>query len=154
MLLPLSSFLYYESTVWILCSKPSSFCDNEPSLHPQEGILIKLIFSTICAFLNNHIDVLFARIISTKYVTIDNNVIYLILQDLAGSDKDLFALAMPYSHTEWIFICFSWSAICFSWSVLPAGDALLVFLKPFYKSCCTLYYLSAFPLSFREITIT
>ena len=54
-------FLYNESMVWILCSKPSNFCDNEPFLYPDNliGVLQKLIFLRGGLFVNHHSDVIF-----------------------------------------------------------------------------------------------
>ena len=64
-------FFYYESMVWILCLKSSSFCGNKPSLYPRNiaGILIELIFFGGGIFLNNHNNVVFAWVFFMIYIT-------------------------------------------------------------------------------------
>ena len=79
--------LHYESTMRILCPKPSSFCVKKSSLYPCNivRILIKLIFYRGCVFLNNYDNVTFTLIICTRHMTINSKVIYLILASLQQS---------------------------------------------------------------------
>ena len=89
--------------MWILCSKPSSFCGNEPSLYPRDivGILIKLIFFEGSVLDNNHNDVIFTLEHLHEGHDVDNKAIYLNLDIfVAGLDKHLVVLAMPRFHSE------------------------------------------------------
>ena len=68
--------LYYESMMWILCLKPSSFCANKPLLYSCNvlGILIRLIFLGGGIFLNDYNNVVFTWILCARNMTIDNKV--------------------------------------------------------------------------------
>ena len=73
--------LYYEHLVWISCFKATSFFGNKPALYScnTAGIFIEPIFFSCSVFLNNHNDVIFTLTICTRYMTIDNKIMYLIL---------------------------------------------------------------------------
>ena len=54
----------------MMCSKPSSFCGNEPSLNSYDIVWI----------FNDYNDVIFTWIIYARYMSIGNNIMYLILK--------------------------------------------------------------------------